>query len=249
MNEQYTSLSLFYDAFMQETDYDAWCDFYAECFRKFSTSPVENIADMGCGTGNITLPLSLRGYKMTALDLSEEMLAMAEQKAQMAGADVRFLCSDMRSFELGFKADAAICSFDCINYLLKSADVEAAFWRAHENVEKGGLFIFDVGTPHKYKNVLAGNTFVYENEDVFMTWENYFNEKSGICDFYLTFFVREGGLWRREEEQQRQRAYSLKTIRKALKSTGFTVLCECADIAFAPLKEESERAFFICKAE
>ncbi len=249
MNEQYTSLSLFYDAFMQDVDYEAWCDFYAECFRRFSTMPVENLADMGCGTGNITLPLAARGYKMTALDLSEEMLAMAEQKAQAAGADVRFLCSDMRSFNLGFRADAVISSFDCINYLLKATDVEAAFYRAHENVEKGGLFIFDVGTPHKYKNVLAGNSFVYENEDVFMTWENYFNEKSGICDFYLTFFVREGDLWRREEEEQRQRSYSLKTIRKALKSAGFSILGEYADVDFSSLSEESERAFFVCKAE
>ena len=82
-----------------------------------------------------------------------------------------------------------------------------------------------------------------------MTWENYFNEKSGICNFYLTFFVREGGLYRREEEEQRQRSYSRKTIKKLLKNTGFTVLGEFGDIDFSPLTEESERAFFICRAE
>ena len=249
MNEQYTSLSLFYDAFMQDVDYSAWCDFYEQAFARFSTGNVENIADIGCGTGNITVPLAQRGYKMTGLDLSEEMLALAEQKAQEAGVSVRLLGSDMRSFSLGFRADAAICSFDCVNYLLKTADVEAAFYRAHENVEKGGLFIFDVATPYKYKNVLAGNSFVFENDDVFMTWENYFNEKSGICNFYLTFFVREGELYRREEEEQRQRSYSLKTIKKLLGNTGFTVLGEYGDIDFSPLTEESERAFFICKAE
>ena len=249
MNEQYTSLSLFYDAFMQDVDYGAWCDFYEEAFRRFSTSPVENLVDIGCGTGNITLPMAKRGYKTTGLDLSEEMLALAEQKSQEARVGIRFLGSDMRTFSLGFRADAAISSFDCINYLLKTADVEAAFYRAHENLQKGGLFIFDVATPHKYKNVLAGNSFVFENDDVFMTWENYFNEKSGICSFYLTFFLREGELYRREEEEQRQRSYSLKTIRKLLKNTGFTVLCECGDIDFSPVTEESERAFFICKAE
>jgi SAM-dependent methyltransferase len=210
---------------------------------------VENLADIGCGTGNITIPMAKRGYKMTGLDLSEEMLSLAEQKSQEAGVPVRFLGSDMRSFSLGFRADAAISSFDCINYLLKTADVEAAFWRAHENLEKGGLFIFDVATPYKYKNVLAGNSFVFENDDVFMTWENYFNEKSGICSFYLTFFLREGELYRREEEEQRQRCYSLKTIKKLLKSAGFTVIGEYSDIDFSPLTEESERAFFICKAE
>ena len=61
MNEQYTSLSLFYDAFMQDVDYEAWCDFYEEAFRRFSTEHVENLADIGCGTGNITLPMATRG--------------------------------------------------------------------------------------------------------------------------------------------------------------------------------------------
>ena len=249
MSEQYSSLSLFYDAFMQDVDYGAWCDFYEECFRKFSTVNVERIVDIGCGTGSITVPMAARGYKMTGLDLSEEMLALAAKKAEDAGTDIRFLGSDMRSFNLGFRADAAICSFDCVNYLLKTDDVEAALWHAHENIEKGGILIFDVATPYKYKNVLADNAFVYETDDVFMTWENYFNEKTNICDFYLTFFVRDDKVYRREDEEQRQRFYALRTIRKAVQNAGFSILCECADVDFSPLQEDSERCFFVCKAE
>lgn len=249
MSEQYSSLSFFYDAFMQDIDYGAWCDFYSECFRRFSDVPVQSVADIGCGTGSITVPMSAHGYKMTALDISEEMLSLAAKKAEDAGADIRFLASDMRSFNLGFKADAAISSFDCVNYLLKTADVEASLYRVHENIEKGGIFVFDVSTPYKYKNILAGNSFVFEDEDVFMTWENYFNEKTGICDFYLTFFIRDGKLYRREDEEQRQRCYSLRTLRKAIKNAGFSIVCECADVDFSPLTEESERCFFVCKAE
>ena len=249
MSEQYSSLSLFYDAFMQDVDYGAWCDFYEECFRKFSTVNVERIVDIGCGTGSITDPMAARGYKMTGLDLSEEMLELAAKKAEDAGTDIRFLGSDMRSFNLGFRADAAICSFDCVNYLLKTDDVEAALWHAHENIEKGGILIFDVATPYKYKNVLADNAFVYETDDVFMTWENYFNEKTNICDFYLTFFVRDDKVYRREDEEQRQRCYALRTIRKAVQNAGFSILCECADVDFSPLQEDSERCFFVCKAE
>ena len=248
MNTQYTSLSLFYDAFMQDVDYGAWCDFYEECFRRFSTIGVEKIADIGCGTGSITVPMARRGYKMTGLDLSEEMLALAAKKAEKAGVDIRFLCSDMRSFNLGFKSEAAICSFDCVNYILKTDDIEAAFYHAHENIEKDGVFVFDVSTPYKYKNLLADNVFVFENDDVFMTWENYFNEKTNICDFYLTFFIRNGKVYRREDERQRQRCYSLRTIRKAAKDAGFSIVCECGDVDFSPLQEDSERCFFVCKA-
>lgn len=249
MSEQYSLLSLFYDTFMQDVDYDAWCDFYAECFRRFSDVPVQSVVDVGCGTGSITVPMCARGYKMTGLDISEEMLALAAKKAEDEHRDIRFLGSDMRSFNLGFMADAAISSFDCMNYLLKTADVQASLYRVHENIEKGGVFVFDVSTPYKYKNILADNTFVYENDDVFLTWENYFNEKTSICDFYLTFFIREGRLYRREDEEQRQRCYALRTIRKALKEAGFSIVCECADVDFSPLTDESERCFFVCKAE
>ena len=88
MNTQYSSLSLFYDAFMSETDYSKWCDFYEECFRRFSASEVKKIVDVGCGTGNITLPLSARGYDMTGIDSSEEMLSLAAKKAEESGASV-----------------------------------------------------------------------------------------------------------------------------------------------------------------
>lgn len=247
MNTQYSSLSLFYDAFMSETDYSKWCDFYEECFRRFSPSEVKKIVDVGCGTGNITLPLSARGYDMTGIDSSEEMLSLAAKKAEESSASVRFMGTDMRYFDLGFSADAAICSFDCINYLLTVSDMEAAFYRIRSNIKEGSVFVFDVATPYKYKNVLAGNAFVYENDDVFMTWENYLNERNGICDFYLTFFIRDGKKYRREDEEQRQRMYSLKTVRKAAEKAGFSIICECADLDFSPLKEESERAFFICR--
>ncbi len=248
MNTQYSSLSLFYDAFMQDVDYEAWRGFYEECFRRYSPFPVEKIVDIGCGTGNITLPMAMRGYDVTGLDMSEEMLAVAAKKAEDADVKIRFLGADMRSFDLGFKADAAICSFDCINYLLKTEDVEAAFYRIHENIEKGGIFVFDISTPYKYKNVLADNAFVFENDDVLMTWENYFNEKTSICEFYLTFFIKNGKLYRREDEYQRQRCYALRTIRKAVRGAGFEILCESGDIDFSPLSESGERCFFICKA-
>lgn len=247
MNGQYSSLSLFYDSFMADTDYGKWCDFYEECFRRFCDFPVLNIVDVGCGTGNITIPLSRRGYKMTGIDSSSEMLSLAAKKAEDEAYEIRFLGADMRSFELGFYADAAICSFDSVNYLLSLGDIESAFYRIYSNIREGSLFIFDASTPYKYKKILSGNSFVYENDDVFMTWENYFNEKSGICDFYLTFFIREGKMYRRKEEEQRQRCYSLKTLKRAAEKVGFEVVLECADTDFSSVCEDSERCFFVCR--
>ncbi len=244
----YSSLAFFYDAFMQDIDYDGWCDFYAECFSRFSAVPVKNIVDVGCGTGNITLPLAARGFALTGLDISDEMLSLAAKKAERQGLSVRFIGSDMRAFSLGTTADAAISSFDCVNYLLAVNDIESAFYHIRKSLPAGALFIFDVSTPYKYKEILDGNSFVYENDDCFMTWENYLNEKSGICDFYLTFFIREGKLYRREDEVQRQRMYSLRTLRRIAQKAGFEIVGEYGDIDFSQITETSERAFFVCRA-
>ncbi len=244
MTEQYAVLAAYYDRIMADIDYTAWGEFYKTCFEKYGTD-TKKVLDLACGTGSITVPMAKMGYEMTGIDLSAEMLALAQKKAEEAHARIRFSEQNIALFDAGFGYDAAICSFDGYNYLTSPKDVTSSFARVHETLRDGGLFIFDVSTPYKYEHILADNAFVYEYDDLFLSWQNFYNKKSALCDFYLTFFMQNGECWRRVDETQRQRKYDLKRLAKMLKEAGFTVLDTVSDLDFSPLEEISDRAFFI----
>ena len=79
----YDLLAPFYDAFNGDINYSAWADFIEHIIEKHSgdTRP-ELILDLGCGTGSMTLELAKRGYDMTGVDYSAEMLDVARERAE-----------------------------------------------------------------------------------------------------------------------------------------------------------------------
>ena len=245
---QYSILAKYYDALMDGVDYAKWADFYVKCFEKYGRD-VKTVVDIGCGTGSITTELAARGYAMTGVDISAEMLALAERKAEERGARVRYAEQDMVCLDTGAIADAVICSFDGVNYLTDLSDVRACFSSVYETLAPCGLFIFDVSSPYKFKNILGDNAFVYELDDMFLSWQCFYSEKRGVCDYYLTFFERDGGAWQRYDETQRQRAYSARTLEKIIKESGMSLVAKFSDIDFSPVKDDSDRIFFICRKD
>ena len=245
MNEQYAVLASYYDRIMEEVDYEAWCDFYEACFSENGIAP-KNILDLACGTGSITVPLAKRGYALTGIDLSSEMLSLAQAKSDEAGVKLRLSEQNIALFDAGSQFESIICSFDGVNYLTSPKDVLSMFHCVSETLADGGLFIFDISTPYKYENILADNAFVYEYDDLFLTWQNFYQKKTGLCHFYLTFFVQDKDGWQRYDEEQKQRRYLIPRLEKMLKEAGLTVIEKVSDVEFSPLTETSDRCFFIC---
>ena len=249
MTEQYAILASYYDRIMEDIDYEAWCDFYEACFSENGIAPKKSL-DLACGTGSITVPLAKRGYALTGLDLSAEMLALAQDKCDEAKVKVRLSEQNIASFQAGNGFDAVICSFDGVNYLTSARDVQSCFARVSEALSDEGLFIFDISTPYKYENILADNAFVYEYDDLFLSWQNYFDKKSGLCDFYLTFFVKtEKNTRQRFDETQCQRKYTFDRLEKMLNEADLQVIRKVSDTDFSALTDESDRCFFICKRQ
>lgn len=136
----------FYDALYQDKDYQAECDFLEKIFNTQSND-VKTVLDLGCGTGNHVIPLTKRGYKVTGIDRSEDMLQTAKVKANKECSPSNmpvFYRGDIRDFHLDQSFDAIVSMFAVISYLTSNDDVQAAFQQAHRHLPKGGLFIFDV---------------------------------------------------------------------------------------------------------
>lgn len=247
MEDSYSVLARHYDSLMVDTDYAGYADFYERIIEKYAPSQPKRLIDLGCGTGSVSVLLAEKGFEVTGVDLSCEMLSAALKKASDKHIKMLLVEQDMAKLDCGENYGAAICSFDGINYLTKREELSQCFERTADSLCEGGVFVFDVNSKYKYENIIADNTFIYETEDLFLSWQNYYVKEKGICDFYLTFFEKHGEKWRRTDEYQRQRMYSDRTLRNALEKAGFEICERFSDISCAPVTDESERIFYVCR--
>lgn len=246
MNTGFSLIASCYDRF-NCAGYQKYLAFFQCVAERFADIRVKEVLDLGCGTGELTKLLAEGGYDVAALDGSEEMLAEATEKCE--GLGVLFSCQDMRDFELYGTVQATLCSFDCINYLLSEKDVERCFSLVNNYTEKGGVFVFDINTPYRYEAVFGNNAYVYEDEGAMLVWQNFFNSKSGYCDFYLSRFTRNGnGTYTRGDDIQRQRRYFPNRIKRLLERCGFEVCAVYGDTDCGAFTENSEKAYFVAKS-
>ena len=131
-----------YDLLYAEKDYDAECDILEAAFRE-AERPVHTVLDLGCGTGIHAIKLAQRGYEVVGVDLSEEMLAGARDRA-LGVSNVEFALGDMRSVRVGRSFDAVICMFAVLGYQTSDQDVADALGTVRNHLAPGGPFIFDV---------------------------------------------------------------------------------------------------------
>lgn len=138
-----------YDLLYSDKDYEAECDLIESVFRKHAQVPVKTILDLGCGTGNHAVPLARRGYRVTGVDVSEEMLTRAREKAAALELPSRcmaptFILGDVRGVEVGQPFDAVLMMFAVLGYQLTNDDVLAALRTVRRHLSPGGLFVCDV---------------------------------------------------------------------------------------------------------
>lgn len=252
----YDLLAPFYDKFNGgDINYSDWADFIEKIINKhYLVGKPELVLDLGCGTGSMTLELAKRGYDMTGIDYSAEMLGIAGSRAaaECVSDKMLWLMQDMRSFELYGTVDVAVCCLDGINHLTGSGDLDKTFDLVHNYLIPDGLFIFDINGKYKFENVYADRSYVIENEDAVCIWQNYYNSKSKLCDFYITLF-REGsdGRYERYDEIQRERMYTLRSVKAALKRNSLEFIGAWESFGFDEASDGSERIYIAarCKKE
>ena len=239
--EQYSNLSYVYDQLNADYDYDCLADFLVSCIKENERVNTSLVLDLACGTGKLTFKLRERGYDMTGIDLSEGMLSQAHEYATKNNInDVLFLCQNMSSFELYGTVDACVCTLDSINCL----------WLVHNYLIPEGVFVFDINTPYRFKEVYGNNDYILENEDSLCAWQNEYDDKTKICSFYLSIFrENEQGLYERFDEVQREKCYSKTQIERALLECGFEIIAVYGDTDKKEATDTDEKWYFVARCK
>ena len=240
--DAYHSLAASYDRLTNDVDYEATVEFYMQILKREGMCP-RTAVDLACGTGSVTKLLAEKGFETIGVDMSEEMLTEAHQKAQSMKKPPRFVCQKLQELYMPRGVDLAVCALDSLDYITDPADCAEAIRRTYRVLNPGGVFIFDVNTPEKLR-AMDDQVFLDEDDDVYCIWRGEFDEETNICTYWMDLFQRRGQLWERSFEQHCEYAYSQKQLTAYLKAAGFTHIEVYADRKFEAPAAGEQRIYF-----
>jgi len=219
--EAYQALARVYDKMMDGQERSLWVDTTISLLKEAGLKPGDSVADLACGTGAISIPLAKAGYKVTALDMSEEMLMEARQQAR--GVQIAWICQDMTNFVLHRPVKAVNCACDGVNYLTDMQQVHTFFNAVYRALVPGGIFIFDVSTRNKLE-AMDGQLYGLDEDDIAYLWRNELDKDTHVLTMDITFFIeQEDGLFERLDELHHQRAHSMQELSDELINCGFAL--------------------------
>ncbi len=239
--DAYHNLAACYDRLTNDVDYAATVDFYYEILNREGLQP-RTAVDLACGTGSVTALLAQKGLRVIGVDMSEEMLTQAQQKAMELENPPMFLRQSLQELYLPRGVDLAVCALDSLDYVTDPEDCREAIRRVFKVLNPGGIFIFDVNTPEKLR-AMDGQVFLDEDDDVYCVWRGEFDEKTNICSYGMDLFQRRGESWQRSFEEHREYAYSQEQLVTYLKQAGFTHIRVYADREFVAPREGEQRIY------
>lgn len=247
----YDLLAPFYDAINSSLDYKEWADFIEKIFKRECKNRPELVLDLASGTGKMTLELARRGYDMTAIDYSPEMLDVARSEAESEGlSDILWLCQDMREFELYGTVDAIVCCLDSFNHLTSVKDGKKCLSLVHNYLSPDGIFIFDINGKYKFENIYSDKTYAMEEDGAVCIWQNDYQAKRGLCRFIITLFEEQNdGSYLRYDEEQTEKMYTLRSVKKMLGECGFEFIGAYSDFDFSEADDSSERLYIVARCK
>lgn len=236
----YNEFAYFYDEFNSAADYDALFRYVTQELKAHGV-PDGILADLGCGTGDLTLMLVQAGYDVIGIDRSEEMLSVLREKADELGLSGRLLLlrQDLLALDLYGTIRAAVSTFDTFSHIGPLDRFEQAIRNAAYFMEEAGVFVFDLNTPYKHRSILAGQTFDIEAEDAVCHWSNHYDETSGRVEITIDIDYLDTGEHFRE--QFCEYSYPLDTVQALLGKYGFTVAKVADGEDFGPVRPDSPR--------
>lgn len=240
----YESLAVSYDRLTNDVPYQMILDFAQSLLQERGVQP-RSVLDLACGTGSLSVLLAQSGYRVIGVDMSEEMLTVAYDKASCLPDNRPFFVRQrMERLCLPEKVDFVICCLDSINYLTNPSHCRETFRRVYGSLNPGGVFLFDVNTPEKLR-AMDGQVFLDEDEDVYCVWRGAFDEAERTCSYGMDIFQRRGKLWSRSQEEHREYAYELEELQDYLAQAGFRDVTLYGDLRREEPASGEQRVYFL----
>jgi ubiquinone/menaquinone biosynthesis C-methylase UbiE len=208
------------------------------------------LLDMACGEGTFAVTMAAKGWQVTGVDASFQMLNHARQKAEQTRVSVEFLNRDMRHIDFTEQFDLVTCWYDSLNYMLRTNDLRKVFSKVNAALKPGGYFIFDMNTIY---HLTVGwqrhvNFIQQDTPDLFEIHRNSFNYESQVATVEIICFVRRGEFWERFEEKHQERGYQLEHIHEMLDKAGFNQMAEYGSLSEQTgVDEDSIRVFMVTR--
>lgn len=253
MQEAYSNFAACYDELMDNIPYDEWFAYLQSLLKE---NKIEDgiVAELGCGTGNITELMAQAGFDMIGIDNSDAMLDIANAKKAQNQSSSLYLLQDMREFELYGTVKAVISLCDSINYITDSSDLLQVFKLVNNYLDPKGIFIFDFHPRYYYKEIVADATIAEDRDDISFIWDNFYDEDEDINELALSLFVRENTdgnkdaqLYRKYQELHLQRGYTLAEIKELIVKSGLELVASYDAFTKEAATEECERIYIIAR--
>lgn len=245
MNDKaYTkSFASIYDEVMNNVPYDYWYKYLIDLLDYINKDP-QKVIDLACGTGNMTFRFAdKKNWDLYGVDISDEMLEIARDKAIKKKSDVKFFQKDLRYFYPDIKFDLAFSLFDSLNYILEYDDLKKIFKNTYNFLKDDGIFIFDMNTIKRLMSIEPG-TMLLKGDDYSCFWEDIIDKENKIWKVKLKIYFGENRV-NYYKEVHKETSYPIRDVIAALKWAGFTEVEVFSAYTFNKAKESDNRVYFV----
>lgn len=241
--------SKYYDRLTDDVDYSRVADFCMKMMHRYHKK-CELVLDLACGTGTLSTLFAGRGIETIGVDASADMLSEALAKNADLEVPVLYLCQPLERLDLYGTVDLAVCTLDSLNHLKGKKALAKALHRLQFFVEPGGLFIFDMNTPYKHREILGDNTFIREAEGVYCVWQSEYTMQENRVEFRMELFTEQvDGSYLRAQEHFCEYAYTPEEIRAMLTAEHFILLAVYDGYTEADPSAETQRWVFVAQRD
>ncbi len=250
MTKNYAQWAKYYDAMADPELVKLEMPFLEWAFREHGRAKTRDLLDVACGTGRHSIPFAEIGLRVTGVDLSPDMLAMARKKAEALNLKVSFGVADMRKLRFDGKFDALVCMNSAFNYMMTDDDAARAARRFHAALKPGGVAVIDVMNFVKLMRSFK-KTEERKGEKDGIRFESVINHS--VEDLQAIFIHDEvGSFWTKGKETKiheihRLRMFNYNEMKRVLASAGFKeVVCYGRFDDRKPAMKNDKRLIFVC---